>query len=35
MSIIETQIWEDVPDKKGYVRYVGRCRKCLQNWKLF
>lgn len=24
MSIIETQIWEDVPDKKGYVRYVGQ-----------
>ena len=24
MSIIETQIWEDVPDKKGYVRCVGQ-----------
>ena len=24
MCMIETQIWEDVPDKKGYVRYVGQ-----------
>lgn len=24
MSVIETQIWEAVPDKKGYVRYVGQ-----------
>ncbi len=24
MCMIETQIWEDVPEKKGYVRYVGQ-----------
>lgn len=24
MCVIETQIWEDVPEKKGYVRYVGQ-----------
>ena len=24
MSVIETQIWEEIPDKKGYVRYVGQ-----------
>lgn len=24
MCAIETQIWEPVPDKKGYVRYVGQ-----------
>lgn len=29
MSVIETQIWEAVPDKKGYVRYVGQ-RKLIE-----
>lgn len=24
MCMIETQIWEEVPEKKGYVRYVGQ-----------
>ena len=24
MCMIETQIWEDVPEKKGYVSYVGQ-----------
>lgn len=24
MSVIETQIWEEIPEKKGYVRYVGQ-----------
>ena len=24
MSVIETQIWEAVPDKKAYERYVGK-----------
>ena len=24
MCMIETQIWEDVPDQKGYVRYMGQ-----------
>ena len=24
MSMIKTQIWEDIPEKKGFVRYVGQ-----------
>ena len=28
MSIIETQIWEPVPEKKGHVRYVGQRKMC-------
>jgi len=28
MCTIETEIWEDVPDKKGYVRYVGQRKLC-------
>ena len=29
MSVIETQIWEEIPEKKGYVRYVGQ-RKLIE-----